>query len=271
VSGLVLKSPAEIEIMDQANRIVQGLLDELSTRIRPGLTTLEIDAFAEERIRQAGGSPAFKGYPHRGDGRDFPGTVCASVNSEVVHGIPSAHVVLHEGDTISIDLGVLYKGFYGDGARTYPVGRIAEEHAQLLQVTREALELGVLQARVGNRVTDIGHAVQQHVERAGFSVVREFVGHGIGAALHEEPQVPNFGQPGRRERLAAGLVLAIEPMVNAGGAEVLLSAEDGWTARTRDGSRSAHFECCVAVTADGPFVLGRSAEEHVRKQVSKGA
>jgi methionyl aminopeptidase len=265
VSGLVLKSPAEIAIMDQANRIVQDLLDELSTRIRPGMTTLEIDAFAEERIRKAGGTPAFKGYPHRGDGRDFPGTVCASVNSEVVHGIPSAHVVLAEGDTISIDMGVLYKGYYGDGARTYAVGRISEKDAMLLRVTREALDRGIRQTRVGNRVTDIGHAVQQHVEAHGFSVVREFVGHGIGAALHEEPQVPNFGQPGRRERLDVGLVLAIEPMVNAGAPEVLLSAEDGWTARTRDGSRSAHFECCVAVTKEGPMVLGRQSERRAAK------
>jgi methionyl aminopeptidase len=267
VSGVVLKSPAEIEILDQANRIVQELLDELEGRIRPGMTTLEIDSFAEQRIREAGGSPAFKGYPHRGDGKDFPGTVCASVNSEVVHGVPSARVALVEGDTISIDLGVLYKGYYGDGARTFPVGKISEEDARLLDVTREALHLGIEQARVGNRVADIGHAVQKHVEAAGFSVVREFVGHGIGAALHEEPQVPNFGQPGRRERLEVGLVLAIEPMVNAGGPEVLLSAEDGWTARTRDGSRSAHFECCVAVTADGPRVLGRGA----LRKVARGA
>jgi len=265
VSGLVLKSPAEIAIMDQANQIVQDLLDDLSTRVRPGMTTMEIDAFAEKRIREAGGTPAFKGYPHRGDGRDFPGTVCASLNSEVVHGIPSAHVVLVEGDTISIDLGVLYKGYYGDGARTYPVGRIAETDAKLLRVTREALDLGIEQTRVGNRVTDIGHVVQRHVEAQGFSVVREFVGHGIGAALHEEPQVPNFGQPGRRERLDVGLVLAIEPMVNAGGPEVLLSAEDGWTARTRDGSRSAHFECCVAVTSNGPVVLGRQCEDRAQQ------
>ena len=259
MSGLVLKSPAEIQIMDQANKIVQDLLDELSTRVRPGMTTLELDAFAEKRILEAGGKPAFKGYPHRGDGKDFPGTVCASVNSEVVHGVPSDHVKLVEGDTISIDLGVLYKGYYGDGARTYPVGQISEADANLLRVTDEALDLGIEQVRVGNRVTDIGYVVQQHVEAQGFSVVREFVGHGIGAALHEEPQVPNFGLPGRRERLDVGLVLAIEPMVNAGGPEVLLSAEDGWTARTRDGSRSAHFECCVAVTNNGPMVLGRKS------------
>lgn len=256
---MVLKSAAEIEIMDQANRILRGILDDLRTVIRPGMSTMEIDVFAEKRIRDAGGVPAFKGYPHSGDGRDFPGTVCASVNNEVVHGVPSDKVVLRDGDIISVDMGVLYKGYYGDSAETYPVGRISDEKVKLLDVTRRALELGVEQARMGNRVSDIGHAVQVFVEQNGFSVVREFVGHGIGSKLHEDPQVPNFGQPGRRERLLPGVVLAIEPMVNAGGPEVLLSAEDGWTARTRDGSLSAHFECCVAVTEAGPQVLGRLA------------
>jgi methionyl aminopeptidase len=255
---MVLKSAAEIEIMDRANRILRLILDDLREMIRPGVTTMEIDAFAEERIRQAGGVPAFKGYPHSGDGRDFPGTVCASVNSEVVHGIPSERVVLAEGDIVSVDMGILYKGYYGDSAETYPVGRIDDEAVRLLEVTRQALDLGVEQACPGNRVSDIGHAVQQHVEGSGFSVVREFVGHGIGSKLHEDPQVPNFGLPGRRERLVPGVVLAIEPMVNAGGPEVLLSAEDGWTARTRDGRLSAHFECCVAVTEAGPQVLGRT-------------
>ena len=254
---MVLKSAAEIEIMDQANRR-DGLTGFLGrTGIRPGMSTMDIDAFVEKRIRDAGGVPAFKGYPHTGDGHDFPGTVCASVNAEVVHGIPSAKVVLREGDIISVDMGVLYKGYYGDSAETYPVGKITEDSTKLLDVTRRALELGVEQARMGNRVSDIGHAVQVYVERNGFSVVREFVGHGIGSKLHEDPQVPNFGQPGRRERLLPGVVLAIEPMVNAGGPEVLLSAEDGWTARTRDGSLSAHFECCVAATEAGPQVLGR--------------
>jgi methionyl aminopeptidase len=255
---MVLKSAAEIEIMDRANRILRLILDDLREMIRPGVTTMEIDAFAEERIREAGGVPAFKGYPHSGDGRDFPGTVCASVNSEVVHGIPSQETVLAEGDIVSVDMGILYKGYYGDSAETYPVGRIDDAAAQLLKVTRRALDLGVEQACPGNRVSDIGHAVQQHVEGHGFSVVREFVGHGIGSKLHEDPQVPNFGLPGRRERLVPGVVLAIEPMVNAGGPDVLLSAEDGWTARTRDGRLSAHFECCVAVTDAGPQVLGRS-------------
>jgi methionyl aminopeptidase len=256
---MVLKSPAEIEIMHQANLVLRGIIEDLRDLIKPGVTTLEIDRFAEERIIQAGGVPAFKGYPHRGDGRDFPNTVCTSVNNEVVHGIPSDRVVLNEGDIISVDMGILYKGYYGDTAETYPVGRINGETEKLLEVTREALDIGLRQARVGNRVSDIGHAVQTHVEKNGFSVVREFVGHGIGSKLHEEPQIPNFGQPGRRERLVPGMVLAIEPMVNQGTSDVVLSAEDGWTARTRDGRLSAHFELCVAVTENGPQVLGLPA------------
>ena len=258
MSGLVLKSPAEIEIMHQANVIVHRILSELSELVRPGMTTMDIDTFAERYIRDAGAVPAFKGYPHRGDGKDFPGSVCTSVNDEIVHGVPSEQVVLREGDTISVDLGVLYKGYYGDGAKTLPVGQIDAEAQRLLNVTRRSMELGVEQAKLGNRVTDIGHAVQKYVEANGFAVVREFVGHGIGSSLHEEPQIPNFGQPGRRERLETGMVLAIEPMVNAGSPDVVLSAEDGWTARSRDSSRSAHFEVCVAVTDEGPWVLGRS-------------
>lgn len=252
----ILKSPTEIAIMDDANRIIREILSELEERIRPGMTTMDIDRFAEERIRAAGGAPAFKGYPHRGDGRDFPGTVCASVNDEVVHGIPSTRRVLNEGDIVSIDVGVELKGYFGDAAMTFPVGRISEEADRLLRVTRESLFAGVDRVRSGARVSDIGHAVQEHVEAAGFSVVREFVGHGIGSRLHEEPQIPNFGEPGRGMRLSPGMVLAIEPMVNAGRAEVYLSADDGWTARTRDGSLSAHFEVSVAVTEEGPRVLG---------------
>jgi methionyl aminopeptidase len=256
---MVLKSPAEIRIMDEANQIIRGILTDLTEKIRPGVSTLELDRFAERRIQEAGGVPAFKGYPHRGDGRDFPGTICASVNSEVVHGIPSENVLLTEGDIISVDLGVQYKGYYGDSAATYPVGSITEEAARLLAVTRRALGLGVEQVKPGNRVSDIGHAVQRHVEDNGFSVVREFVGHGIGACLHEDPQIPNFGEPGRGKRLVPGMVLAIEPMVNAGGSDVVLSADDGWTARTRDGSLSAHFEVSVAVTEEGHQVLGGPA------------
>ena len=256
MSGLVLKSPAEIEIMDRANAIVREVLDRIEEVVRPGISTGELDRLAEEMCRKADAIPAFKGYPHRNDGHDFPGTICASVNSEVVHGVPSEKVVLDEGDIISVDMGVLYRGYYGDSARTYGVGKITDQAEQLLQVTRDALAKGVAAATTGNRVSDIGHAVQQHVEGHGLSVVREFVGHGIGANLHEDPQIPNFGKPGRRERLVKGLVLAIEPMVNLGGPEVVVSASDGWTARTRDDSLSAHFEVCVAVTEDGPQVLG---------------
>jgi methionyl aminopeptidase len=256
VTKTTLKSSAEIALMDEANRIIRSILGDLRAFVRPGVSTIEIDRFAEQRIRDAGGVPAFKGYPHRNDGHDFPGTICASVNDEVVHGVPSQRTVLRNGDILSVDLGVLYKGYYGDAAETFPVGTIAPEAQRLLDVTRQALLNAVAQARPGRRVSDIGFAVQSHVEGHGFSVVREFVGHGIGASLHEEPQIPNFGQPGRGVRLTPGMVLAIEPMVNAGGPEVVLSAEDGWTARTRDGSLSAHFELSVAVTDGGPKVLG---------------
>jgi methionyl aminopeptidase len=256
VTRTTLKSSAEIALMDEANRIIRGILADLRGIVRPGISTLEVDEFAAARIAAAGGTAAFKGYPHRNDGRDFPGTVCASVNDEIVHGIPRAGTILREGDILSVDLGILYKGYYGDAAETFPVGSIDAVAARLLDVTRGALLRAVEQARPGNRVSDIGHAVQSHVEAAGFSVVREFVGHGIGSNLHEEPQIPNFGQPGRGVRLAPGMVLAIEPMVNAGAPDVLLSADDGWTARTRDGSLSAHFELSVAVLEHGPRVLG---------------
>jgi len=251
-----LKSQAEIALMDEANRIIRGILADLHDFVRPGISTLDVDRFAEERIRAAGGVPAFKGYPHPSGGQDFPGTICASLNDEVVHGVPSASVILKDGDILSVDLGIRREGYFGDAAETFAVGRINPEAARLLQVTREALMQAVAAARPGNRVSDIGHAVQSHVETHGFSVVREFVGHGIGSSLHEEPQIPNFGEPGRGMRLSPGMVLALEPMVNAGRPEVMLSAADGWTARTRDGSLSAHFELSVAVTEDGPKVLG---------------
>jgi len=256
VTRTTLKSAAEIALMDEANRIIRRILVDLRSYIRPGVSTMDVDRFAEQRIRDAGGVPAFLGYPHPGGGRSFPGTVCASINDEVVHGIPSGRAILREGDILSVDVGINYKGYYGDAAETYPVGRIGAEAQKLLDVTREALMRAVAQARPNRRISDIGHAVQSHVEAHGFSVVREFVGHGIGSRLHEEPQIPNFGRPGEGARLAAGMVLAIEPMVNAGGPEVVLSADDGWTARTRDGSLSAHFELSVAVTEAGPKVLG---------------
>ena len=244
---IVLKRPEEIARMREAGRLVARLLLELERRIRPGVTTQELDRFAEEFIRAAGGTPSFKGY------RGFPASICTSVNEEVVHGIPGPRR-LEEGDIISVDVGVWLQGYHSDGARTYPVGEIDPEGRRLLEVTERALYAGIAQARPGNRVSDISHAVQQVVEAAGFSVVREFVGHGIGRRIHEDPQVPNFGPPGRGPRLRPGMTLAVEPMVNEGGPEVVLK-EDRWTAVTVDGRRSAHFEHTVAITEDGPAIL----------------
>ena len=244
----VLKTPGEIELMDQANRIVHRVLDEVGKRMVPGVTSRELDRLAERVIRDAGGVPAFLNY------RGYPATLCISVNDVIVHGIPNDRP-LKEGQIVGIDCGVLYKGYYGDAARTFAVGDVDDEAKRLLEVTEEALRLAVQQVRPGGRLSDIGHAVQRHAERHGFSVVREFSGHGIGTSLHEEPQVPNFGKPGKGPKLRPGLVLAIEPMVNAGKAGVRMDA-DGWTARTVDGSRSAHFEFSVAVTSSGARVLG---------------
>ena len=244
---IVCKSPPEIERMRMANVLVADVLAELAGLVAPGVTTADLDAAAERLVRAAGAEPAFKGY------RGYPATLCASVNEQVVHGIPSARALV-EGDIISLDMGVKLNGFFGDSAVTVPVGRISDDASALLRVTREALDKGIGQVRPGGRVSDIGHAIQAHVEAGGFSVVREFVGHGIGASLHEEPQIANYGEPGRGPRLAEGMVLAIEPMVNLGRAAVKVLG-DGWTAVTRDGSLSAHFEHTVAVTKDGPLVL----------------
>lgn len=248
---MVYKTNGEIELMDAANAIVHQVLDRVSEMVEPGITTRELDAEAERMIRAAGGVPAFLNY------RGFPATLCTSINDVIVHGIPD-DTVLAEGDVVGVDCGVIYKGYYGDAARSFEVGSVAAEARQLLAVTRESLERAVAAVKPGARLSDIGHAVESLVEEHGFSVVREFVGHGIGTALHEEPQVPNFGAPGSGPRLKPGLVLAIEPMVNAGGAGVKVDA-DGWTARTRDGSLSAHFEYSVAVTESGSRVLGRLA------------
>jgi methionyl aminopeptidase len=233
--------------MRAANMLVAGVLAELAAMVAPGVSTLDLDREAERLVRAGGAEPAFKGY------RGYPATLCASVNEQVVHGIPSKRG-LTEGDIVSLDMGVKLNDFYGDSAITVPVGRVSDDVLRLLRVTQEALEQGIAQVRVGGRVSDIGHAIQQYVESHGFSVVREFVGHGIGASLHEEPQIANYGEPGHGPRLAAGMVLAIEPMVNMGrpGVKVL---GDGWTAVTRDGSLSAHFEHTVAVTKEGPLVL----------------
>ncbi len=246
---IVCKGKAELEKMREANLIVARVLQQLGLMVRPGTTTAELDAHAEQMIVKAGGRPAFKGY------QGFPATVCASVNEQIVHGIPNGRL-LEEGDIIGIDVGVLYKGYYGDAAWTFPVGQISEPAKKLLQATMEALYLGIEQAVVGGRVSNISAAIQGHAESHGFSVVRKFVGHGIGTALHEEPQVPNYGKPGRGPRLEAGMVLAIEPMVNSGVPDVRVLGDD-WTAVTADGGLSAHFEHSVAVTDNGPWILSQ--------------
>jgi len=235
-----LKTSAEIEFMRAGGKIVAEVLRELKDRIVPGVSTAELDRWAEKLILGRKAVPAFKGY------RGYPATLCTSINGEVVHGIPSATRVLKTGDIVSVDVGARYHDWYADAAWTYPVGKVTPEAEKLIKVTRESLMMGIDQAVPGNRLADIGHAVQAHVERAGFSVVRDFVGHGIGRELHEDPQIPNFGNPGQGVKLKAGMVLAIEPMVNAGGFEVRVLA-DGWTAVTRDGSLSAHFEHTVAL------------------------
>ena len=250
---IVCRSAAELVRMREAGRLVGEVLTELAAHVAPGVTTADLDALAEARITKAGATPAFKGYPFRGENR-YPATICASINDEVIHGIPSGRRMLHEGDVISIDVGAELGGYFGDSALTLPVGPVSEATATLLRVTEESLYRAIECVRPGGRISDIGHAVQHHVEGYGFSVVREFVGHGIGQQMHEEPQVPNYGERGRGPRLAEGMVLAIEPMVNAGKPSVKVLA-DGWTAVTTDGRVSAHFEHTVAVTANGPWIL----------------
>ncbi len=235
--------------MRQSGRIVRQVLDELSAMVAPGITTMDLERFAEKKIAELGAKPAFKGY------YDYPCVLCTSVNDEIVHGIPSEKRALKDGDIVSIDCGVVLDGYYGDAAITVPVSdAVKPELRKLLTVTEESLYKGIDQALIGNSVGDVGAAVQEHVEAAGFSVVREFVGHGIGTRLHEEPQVPNFGARGHGAKLREGMVLAIEPMVNYGKPETRVLG-DKWTAVTVDGSFSAHFEHCVAVTKDGPVIL----------------
>ena len=247
---IACRSRAELALIHHSCQLVGELLGELAARVKPGVSTLELDEYAERWIRRAGAMPAFKDY------RGYPATLCTSLNNEIVHGIPSKSVLLKEGDILSIDVGVIRKGYFGDAATTVPVGAINSDLQRLLDVTRESLRRAIEQARVGNRVSDISVAIQKCVESNGFSVVRDFVGHGIGSALHEDPQVPNFGRPGTGARLLEGMVLAIEPMVNTGGPEVKILADE-WTAVTADGGCSAHFEHTVAVTANGPWVLSR--------------
>jgi methionyl aminopeptidase len=256
----VQKSWAELQKMHRACTITVETLGKLAEAAVPGVTTKELDVIARESIVKAGAKPAFLGY------RGYPATLCISVNEEVVHGIPGKRKLL-DGDVVGLDLGCIFEGFFGDAARTVAVGRASEAAERLIRVTREALHAGIAQCHPGNRVGDIGHAVQEHAEGHGYAVVREFVGHGIGTSLHEDPQVPNYGPPGRRERLVAGMCLAIEPMVNVGGPEVKVLS-DGWTAVTTDGSLSAHFELSIAVMPEGPWVLsepypyGQSMEAH---------
>jgi methionyl aminopeptidase len=244
---IVCRTATEIERLARVNELVARVLAELKAMVAPGVTTADLDALAEKRLAEAGAEPAFKGY------HGYPATICASVNEQVVHGIPSKRPLV-EGDIISIDMGAKLDGFFGDSAVTVPVGAVTEDAARLLSVTEASLYKGLDAVKAGARVSDIGAAVQAHVEAHGFSVVREFVGHGIGEKLHEEPQIPNYGPAGRGPRLAEGMVLAIEPMVNYGKASVKVLG-DGWTAVTKDGSLSAHFEHTVVVTGNGCRIL----------------
>ncbi len=247
------KSPPALARMREAGRVLVRAMRLCREMAKPGVSTLEIDGEVEQLIRKAGAKPAFKGY------RGFPATICASINEEVVHGIPAAHRRLKEGDIVGLDLGAIVGGYYADAAITLPVGEVPPDVQRLLDVTRESLELAIAQARPGSRLGDISAAVQRHVEAAGFGVVRAFVGHGIGRELHEDPQIPNFGEPGKGPLLRPGMVLAIEPMVTMGHWEVRVLA-DHWTAVTEDGSLAAHFEHTVAVTEPGPDVLTREAD-----------
>ena len=245
---IILKTPSEIEKMRVSNLVVVEVLEILRENVRPGVTTMDLERIAESETRKRGAIPAFKGY------RDFPYCLCTSINDEVVHGMPSPKRVLNEGDILSLDFGVLFDGYFGDSAVTLPVGEISSEAARLIEVTSTSLDRAIGAAKAGNRLMDISFAVQDYVEGEGFSVVRDFVGHGIGRELHEPPQVPNFGKPGRGVRLKEGMVLAIEPMISIGRKEVKV-LKDGWTAVTEDGSLSAHFEHSVAITLEGPYVL----------------
>jgi methionyl aminopeptidase len=256
---IVLKSREEIGVMRKANRIVAEVLEALTTAVRPGIATEELDRIAEDLTKKKGAQPAFKGYnPHS---VAYPKSLCVSVNDEIVHGIPSSRK-LKTGDIVGLDFGVMYDGFFGDAARTVAVGRISSVAERLLRVTRDALYAGIEQARAGNRISDISRAVEDTAENAGYSVVQEFAGHGIGRRLHEDPQVPNYFRPGMSNpRLREGMVLAIEPMINEGTADLEI-LDDGWTAVTADGKLSAHFEHSVVITADGPEIL--SELDHVQ-------
>lgn len=247
---IIRKSKREIDIMAKANSIVAETHEFLSEQISPGMSTYDLDKLAEEFIKEKGGKPSFKGY------RGYPASVCLSINDEVVHGIPARTRILEDGMILSVDIGVYYKGFHGDAARTFAVGKISQEAKSLIEVTRTALDFGIENAIIGNRLTDISNAVQTHVEKSGYSVVRDYVGHGIGTDMHEDPQIPNFGPAGRGPRLKEGMTLAIEPMVNIGDYKVK-TKDDGWTVITEDGTLSAHWEDSIAITKEGPRILSR--------------
>jgi len=257
---IVFKSAAELEAMRQSGRIVAAVLSELEPLIRPGIRTRDLDLYAEKRTRELGAVPAFKGY------RGYPASVCISVNEEVIHGIPSGRI-LQDGDIVSLDFGVLFEGFYSDSALTAPVGPATPDALRLVAAAEKAFFKGLEQMKEGNRLSDISAAVQQSVEAEGFSVIRQFVGHGIGRALHEEPQLPNFGPPGRGPKIRPGMTLAIEPMIAAGGYEVEI-LDDGWTAVTRDRSLAAHFEHTVAMTEAGPEILSARTPAEARPRTA---
>jgi len=255
---IVRKTPAELEKMRRSGLLVCQVLERLSSMVRDGVSTLDLEIEAEKMIQDAGARPAFKGYYVPAIGKKYPFVLCTSVNDEVVHGMPSAKRILAKGDVVSIDMGAELDGYFGDSAVTVPVGEVDERTKRLIEVTRNALELAIDKVRPGNRLFDVCGTVERHVVANGFTIVREFVGHGIGTQLHEEPQVPNYvDRKNENPRLKEGMVLAVEPMVNAGKADTRI-LEDGWTAATRDGEYSAHFEHCVAVTSNGPWVLTRS-------------
>lgn len=248
---IILKSKREIDIMREANQIVADTHKLLSEKLKAGMTTAELDKIADEYIRSRGAVPSFKGY------QGFPASICISINEEVVHGIPDNHRIIKDGDIVSVDIGTFFEGFNGDAARTYPVGEVSEVAKKLLDVTEKSLLTGIEKALIGNRLFDISHAVQEYVEANGFSVVRDYVGHGIGRKMHEDPQIPNFGPAGKGPKLKNGMTLAIEPMVNVGGFEVE-TLEDGWTVVTEDRTLSAHFEHTIAITNHGVEILSQN-------------
>jgi len=254
---MIIYCEEEVRAIKKSNQIVAKILEELGSMIKPGVRTRDLDEHAEARTREIGAIPAFKGY------RDFPSSLCTSINEEIVHGIPSTRA-LREGDIVSLDFGVLYEGYYGDAAITFPVGEITPKAKKLIQAAKEAFHKGLDQARAGNRLSDISHAIQTYVEAQGFSVIRSFVGHGIGLSLHEEPQIPNFGLPGRGPKIKPGMVFALEPMIAVGDWNVEI-LEDNWTAITRDKSLSAHYEHTVAITEEGAEILSELDEKEASR------